>query len=76
VASRAREYKSVLWQLLGLVSHQLFPGVQWLPYEDIQVEFARQLSIAQTFGQNRSSLEEEGSNQLRPVEIKMRLSEL
>jgi hypothetical protein len=34
------------------------------------VEFTRQFSIAQTFGQNRTSVEEEGNNQAGPVEIK------
>ena len=33
-------------------------------YEDIWVEFSRQFGIAQTFGQNSSSAEEEGSNRL------------
>jgi hypothetical protein len=55
---------------LGCFSHQPFPGVQRLPYEDIWVEFTRQFSIAQTFGQNRTSVVEEGNNQVGPVEIK------
>ena len=33
-------------------------------YEGIWVDFARQFGIAQTFGQNSSSAEEEGSNRL------------
>jgi len=34
------------------------------------VEFARQFNIAQTFGQNRSSVEEEGNTEVWPVEMK------
>jgi len=41
-------------------------------YKDIWVEFARQFNIAQTFGHNRSSVKADGSNQIGPVEIKVR----
>jgi hypothetical protein len=41
-------------------------------YKDIWVEFARQFNIAQTFGHNRSSGKADGSNQIGPVEIKVR----
>jgi hypothetical protein len=47
-----------------ILSQQSIPGVQRLPNKNIGEGFNRQFSIAQTFGQNRSSVdEEEGGNQ-------------
>jgi hypothetical protein len=66
VESRVSEFESVLRELLGRFSQHSLPGVQRLPNKDIWMEFARQFSIAQTFGQNRSSVEEEGSNRAGP----------
>jgi hypothetical protein len=39
-------------------------------YEDNCMEFSRQFSIAQTFGQNRSSVEEEENTQVGLVGIR------
>jgi hypothetical protein len=55
---------------LGRFFQHPLPGIQRFLYKDIWAEFARQFSIAQTFGQNRSSVEEEGSTQVWPLEIK------
>jgi len=55
---------------LGRLSQHPLPGIQRFPDKDIWVEFACQFNIAQTFGQDRASVEEEGNTKVWPVEIK------
>jgi hypothetical protein len=55
---------------LGCFSQQPLPGFQPFPDKDIRAEFARQFNIAQTFGQDRAAIEDEGNTQVWPVEIK------
>jgi hypothetical protein len=62
--------RRILWRLVGRYSQHPRPEIRRFLHKNIWVEFARQFRIAQTSGQNRTSVEEEGRNQVRPREIK------
>jgi len=72
LASRTSGSESVFWKLLGRLPQHPTPEIPRFPDKDIRVEFARQFNIAQTFGHNRSSGKADGSNQIGPVENKVR----